>query len=115
VVLTAVLFGAGHLDNWLFFGGSPTGTLWQVLEAGLFGFALCGARLFIGSVWPLVLLHAASDYCELYSSGGTPDWLQGLGMAVDLGLGLVLLRLATTAEPARGQAAAALEARDRLP
>ncbi|MFJ6776978.1 CPBP family intramembrane glutamic endopeptidase [Kitasatospora sp. NPDC091257] len=49
--LTAALFGVGHLDN----------TLWQVLEAGAFGFFLCGARLYIGSVWPLVLLHALAD------------------------------------------------------
>ncbi|MBO1415166.1 CPBP family intramembrane glutamic endopeptidase [Streptomyces sp. FH025] len=90
--LTAVLFGAEHLDNYLFFGAhSLTGTLWQMLEAGLFGFCLCAARLVIGSIWPLVLLHALSDYTELYVPGGPPDWLQALGMLVDLGLGLALL------------------------
>ncbi|MGW7581017.1 CPBP family intramembrane glutamic endopeptidase [Kitasatospora sp. NPDC054768] len=62
--LTAALFGVGHLDNWLFFDAPLGNTLWQVLEAGAFGFFLCGARLCIGSVWPLVLLHALAD-CRL--------------------------------------------------
>ncbi|MFE7595187.1 CPBP family intramembrane glutamic endopeptidase [Kitasatospora sp. NPDC057512] len=98
--LTAVLFGVGHLDNWLFFGAPLGNTLWQVLEAGAFGFFLCGARLYIGSVWPLVLLHALSDYLEIYSPGKTADWLQALDVAVDLGLGLVLLLRAARTAPA---------------
>ncbi|MFE6051639.1 CPBP family intramembrane glutamic endopeptidase [Kitasatospora sp. NPDC056446] len=103
VTLTAVLFGAVHLDNYLFFGArSLTGTLWQMLEAGLFGFCLCAARLVIGSVWPLVLVHALGDYTELYVPGGPPDWLQALGMVVDLGLGLALLRRHGWNEPVAG-------------
>ncbi|GAA3019214.1 hypothetical protein GCM10010519_55810 [Streptomyces lactacystinicus] len=95
--LTAVLFGVGHLDNWLFFDAPLGNTLWQVLEAGAFGFFLCGARLYIGSVWPLVLLHALADYLEVYSPGKTADWLQALDVAVDLALGLALLLRARTA------------------
>ncbi|MFF2548411.1 CPBP family intramembrane glutamic endopeptidase [Kitasatospora sp. NPDC058063] len=95
--LTAVLFGVGHLDNWLFFDAPLGNTLWQVLEAGAFGFLLCGARLYIGSVWPLVLLHALADYLEIYSPGRTADWLQALDVAVDLALGLALLLRARTA------------------
>ncbi|MEU3571301.1 CPBP family intramembrane glutamic endopeptidase [Kitasatospora sp. NPDC036755] len=98
-VLTAVLFGIGHLDNWLFFGAPLGNTLWQVLEAGAFGFFLCGARLYIGSIWPLVLLHALSDYLEIYSPGRTADWLQASDVAVDLALGLVLLLRAPAAPP----------------
>ncbi|MFG2696514.1 CPBP family intramembrane glutamic endopeptidase [Kitasatospora sp. NPDC048407] len=103
VVLTAVLFGVGHLGNWLFFGSPLGNTLWQVLEAGAFGFCLCGARLYIGSIWPLALVHALSDYLEIYSPGKTPDWLQAVTAVVDLGLGLVLLLRAPEAPaPARG-------------
>ncbi|KAA2262981.1 CPBP family intramembrane metalloprotease [Solihabitans fulvus] len=89
--LTATLFGASHLDNYLFFGAPLGNTLWQVLTAGLFGFCLCGARLVIGSVWPLVLVHALADYLQVYSPGRDPDWLQALDMIVNLGLGLALL------------------------
>nr|WP_223244610.1 CPBP family intramembrane glutamic endopeptidase [Streptomyces sp. CBMA156] len=96
-VLTAVLFGVGHLGNWLFFNAPLDNTLWQVVEAGAFGFCLCGARLYIGSIWPLVLVHALSDYLEIYSPGKTADWLQALDVAVDLGLGLVLLLRAAAA------------------
>ncbi|MFI9786453.1 lysostaphin resistance A-like protein [Kitasatospora sp. NPDC051984] len=103
VVLTAVLFGVGHLGNWLFFGSPLGNTLWQVLEAGALGFCLCGARLHIGSIWPLALVHALSDYLEIYSPGKTPDWLQAVTVVVDLGLGLVLLLRAPEAPaPARG-------------
>ncbi|MFF2950408.1 CPBP family intramembrane glutamic endopeptidase [Kitasatospora sp. NPDC057965] len=92
VALSAVLFGAAHLDNYLFFGASWNDTRWQLLSAGLFGFCLGAARLVIGSVWPLVLVHAQADYLGIYSPGRTPDWLQGLDMLVSLALGLVLLR-----------------------
>ncbi|MGC0416091.1 CPBP family intramembrane glutamic endopeptidase [Embleya sp. AB8] len=91
VVLSAALFGVGHLDNYLFFGASWNDTQWQVLSAGLFGFSLGAARLVIGSVWPLVLVHAQADYLEIYSPGRTPDWLQALDMTVSLAVGLALL------------------------
>ncbi|MFE4974737.1 CPBP family intramembrane glutamic endopeptidase [Kitasatospora sp. NPDC056651] len=106
VVLSTVLFGAEHLDNYLFFGASWNNTQWQVLSAGLFGFCLAAARLTIGSIWPLVLVHALADYLQIYSPGRTPDWLQVLDMTVSLALGLVLLhrhvRHAPTPERAGG-------------
>ncbi|MFD5436710.1 hypothetical protein ACFWJ4_31755 [Kitasatospora sp. NPDC127067] len=72
-----------------------------MLEAGAFGFFLCGARLYIGSVRPLVLLHALADYLEIYSPGKTADWLKALDVAVDLALGLaLLLRTRTAPAPA---------------
>ncbi|MCX5064177.1 CPBP family glutamic-type intramembrane protease [Streptomyces sp. NBC_00452] len=45
-----VLFGAGHLQNYLFFGAPLDDTLWQMLSAGLFGFTCACLRLAIGSV-----------------------------------------------------------------
>lgn len=48
----------------------------------------------------VVLVHALSDYLEIYSPGKTADWLQALGVVVDLGLGLLLLR--ALAVPAAG-------------
>ncbi|MFJ9448030.1 lysostaphin resistance A-like protein [Kitasatospora sp. NPDC101235] len=104
VVLSAVLFGAGHVDNFLFFGASWDNTQWQMLSAGLFGFCLGAARLAIGSVWPLVLVHALADYLEIYSPGRTPDWLQGLDMAVSLALGLALLHRRLRRVPTPGRA-----------
>ncbi|PJN28136.1 CPBP family intramembrane metalloprotease [Kitasatospora sp. CB02891] len=101
-VLTAVLFGVGHLGNWLFFGSPLGNTLWQVLEAGVFGFFLCGARLYLGSIWPLALVHGLSDYLEIYSPGKTPDWLQAAGVVAYLGLGLVLLLRAPEAPVGAG-------------
>ncbi|WP_158687984.1 MULTISPECIES: CPBP family intramembrane glutamic endopeptidase [Actinomycetes] len=105
--LTAVLFGAGHLKNYLFFGASLNNTLWQMLSAGLFGFCLCAARLAIGTVWPLVLLHALSDYLQIYSPGKDPDWLWTLNAIVNLGLGAALLRWARNAPAAESASTAA--------
>ncbi|MFF4574557.1 CPBP family intramembrane glutamic endopeptidase [Streptomyces sp. NPDC001410] len=54
----AVLFGVGHLQNYLFFGASLGDTLWQMLSAAFFGFTCAGLRYAIGSVWPMALVHA---------------------------------------------------------
>lgn len=72
----AVLFGAGHLQNYLFFGAPLGDTLWQMLSAGLFGFACAGLRFAIGSVWPMVVVHGLDDFFQIRSPGAAPDWWQ---------------------------------------
>ncbi|SNX66425.1 hypothetical protein SAMN06272735_8289 [Streptomyces sp. TLI_55] len=72
----AVLFGAGHLQNYLFFGAPLEDTLWQMLSAGLFGFTCAGLRFAIGSVWPMVVVHGLDDFFQIRSPGAAPDWWQ---------------------------------------
>lgn len=91
VVVLAVLFGAWHFGNYLFFDKSLDETWWQVLGTTIFGFCLGAARLLIGSILPLVLLHAFSDWTQLSSPGAAPLWYQIMVMAVQLLLGVVLM------------------------
>lgn len=68
-----VLFGVGHLQNYLFFDAPLDDTLWQMLSAGLFGFACAGLRFAIGSVWPMVVVHGLDDFFQIRSPGAAPD------------------------------------------
>ncbi|MEU5046707.1 CPBP family intramembrane glutamic endopeptidase [Streptomyces griseorubiginosus] len=72
----AVLFGLGHVQNHLFFGAASDDTLWQMLSAALFGFVCAGLRFAIGSVWPMVVVHALDDFFQIRSPGSAPDWWQ---------------------------------------
>nr|WP_306187801.1 CPBP family intramembrane glutamic endopeptidase [Streptomyces sp. MK5] len=97
----AVLFGAGHLQNYLFFGAQLNDTLWQMLSATLFGFACAGPRYAIGSVWPLVVVHALDEFFQIRSPGAAPDWWQGGVYVFHVAYGLWLLhRYAYAAEDA---------------
>jgi len=70
----AVVFGVGHLQNWLFFGNALDDTLAQIVMATTYGFVLAALRLRIGTIWPLVLVHGLDDWAQLSSPGKAPDW-----------------------------------------
>ena len=91
-VAVGVLFGLGHIQNYLFFGASLDDTLWQMLSAGLFGFVCAGLRYAIGSVWPLVLVHAFDDFFQIRSPGSAPDWWEATVYVFYVAFGVWLLR-----------------------
>lgn len=87
----ALIFGLQHGAN-LLFGQSPSETAAQVLSATAFGFAYAGARLHVGSIWALALLHGLSNFCQDRLVGEAP-WPMHLAVALLLGAyGLVLAR-----------------------
>lgn len=88
----AVLFGLGHLQNHLFFGAALDDTLWQMLSAALFGFTCAGLRFAIGSVWPMVAVHALDDFFQIRSPGAAPDWWQVCVYVFQAAYGWWLLR-----------------------
>ncbi|MGW7601427.1 CPBP family intramembrane glutamic endopeptidase [Streptomyces antimycoticus] len=88
----AVLFGTGHIQNFLFFGDPLDDTLWQMLSAGLFGFTCAGLRYAIGSVWPMVLVHGLDDFFQIRSPGSAPDWWQASVLVFQAAYGVWLLR-----------------------
>ena len=90
--LVAVTFGLGHLQNYLLFGSALDDTLSQVVTATGYGFCLAGARLRMGTVWPLVLVHALHDWTQINSPGAAPDWWQVATLLVFVGYGLWLTR-----------------------
>jgi membrane protease YdiL (CAAX protease family) len=87
-----LLFGTGHFQNYLFFGAPLDDTLWQMLSAGLFGFTCAGLRYAIGSVWPMVAVHALDDFFQIRSPGAAPDWWQVCVYVFHAAYGVWLLR-----------------------
>ncbi|NEA98090.1 CPBP family intramembrane glutamic endopeptidase [Streptomyces sp. SID13726] len=88
----AVLFGAGHLQNYLFFDAELEDTLWQMLSAALFGFTCAALRHALGSIWPLVAVHGLDDFFQIRSPGAAPDWWQACVLVFYAVYGLWLLR-----------------------
>ncbi|WP_433469440.1 lysostaphin resistance A-like protein [Spirillospora sp. CA-128828] len=91
-IWVGVLFGVGHIQNYLFFGQSLGDTLWQVLSAGLFGFCCAALRFAIGSVWPMVFVHGLDDFMQIRSPGAAPWWWDAFVYAFHAAFGLWLLR-----------------------
>ncbi|MEV4005322.1 CPBP family intramembrane glutamic endopeptidase [Actinomadura sp. NPDC049753] len=91
-VWVGVLFGAGHIQNYLFFGRSLEDTLWQILSAGLFGFCCAGLRFAIGSVWPMVFVHGLDDFMQIRSPGSVPWAWEAFVYVFHAAFGLWLLR-----------------------
>jgi uncharacterized protein len=60
VILTAVLFGCSHIAN-LVAGAYPPFTAMQVAATTAGGVAFAAIRIRTGSLWPLLVLHAAID------------------------------------------------------
>ncbi|MFF3026181.1 CPBP family intramembrane glutamic endopeptidase [Microbacterium sp. NPDC057944] len=93
VLVTSVLFGLWHLGNGVFFGSSPDETWWQVLSATTFGVCFARLRLFVGSIWPGVVLHALGNWTQLITPGAAPLWYQIAVMAFEMGWGVLLVAL----------------------
>jgi hypothetical protein len=91
-IIVGVLFGIGHIQNYLFFGAALDDTRWQMLSAGLFGFTCVGMRYAIGSVWPMVFIHGLDDFLQIRSPGAAPDWWQVLVYLFHAAYGVWLLR-----------------------
>ena len=68
VLLSAVIFGLGHLGNVLA-GASVGMTAVQALEDTLLGVAFAGACLYAGTIWPVVLLHTLLDLIDVAGRG----------------------------------------------
>ncbi|WP_336629383.1 MULTISPECIES: CPBP family intramembrane glutamic endopeptidase [unclassified Microbacterium] len=94
VAVTSLVFGLWHLGNGLFFGRSVDETWWQVLGAATFGVCFAGARLLIGSIWPLAFLHALGDWTQVLSPGAAPVWYQIAVMVFELVWGVALTAVA---------------------
>ncbi len=86
VAVSAVLFGALHLVN-LVRSGPVLYTGVQMLYAAVLGVAWATMRLATGLIWPLVAIHAGTDFIAFSGSGhivggASPDAAQYLGIAV---------------------------------
>ena len=92
-VWVGVLFGFGHLLSGLWFGREWEFIWFQVLNTAAFGFCLAAVRWHVGTIWPLVVLHALVDVTSINSPGKLPDVVQVLIVVLLVGYGWWLLRL----------------------
>jgi membrane protease YdiL (CAAX protease family) len=67
-ILSSLLFGIGHLLN-IWQGASPATTVVQVLYSTLLGIGFAGARLYSGTIWPAIAVHAFTDFVDVASRG----------------------------------------------
>lgn len=68
--LSALFFGLAHLFN-IFQSQDPKNVLVQVIYATLIGIGFAGPRLYTGTIWPAIVLHALIDLTDFASRGFT--------------------------------------------
>lgn len=108
--VTGALFGLQHLSLLATTGRDPGDILLNVLLSGTAGFALAAYQLRFAWIWPLMLLHASSDFTAIHATVEAPlAWYVTIHVAF-VAFGVLLLHrrraerfaapLATRADPA---------------
>jgi hypothetical protein len=67
-IVSSIIFGAAHLVN-LLAGRDPASTVVQVVYATFIGIGFAGPRLYTGTIWPAVVIHALIDFLDGGSRG----------------------------------------------
>ena len=57
VLIPSVLFGLGHITQFLFVGMPLADNLIQIADSTFFGIMYAAIRLRVGSIWPLIIIH----------------------------------------------------------
>lgn len=91
VSLTGVLFGLQHLSQFALTSRSADDILVNVLASGIYGFALAAYQERYRWLWPLVAVHALSNFFTILAQP-LPDPILYLAHAVLLGYGILLPR-----------------------
>ena len=90
--VTGALFGLQHLSHLVTTGRDPGDVLVNVLLSGIAGFALASYQLRFAWIWPLMLLHAASDFTAIHATVDAPvAWYVAIHL-VFIAVGVWLLR-----------------------
>ena len=90
VLWVGLLFGQGHALSAAVFGRPLDDTLAQVVSAAALGAGFAALRSHVGTIWPLVVLHALSNWCQAVSPGAAP-WPWQLAVAVGFAAGAWVL------------------------
>jgi membrane protease YdiL (CAAX protease family) len=72
--LTGALFGLQHLSLLATTGRDPGDVVTNVLLSGIAGFALASYHLRFAWIWPLMLLHATSDFTAIHGGPSKHPW-----------------------------------------
>jgi uncharacterized protein len=113
VMLSAILFGLSHVDNFFLPGADELGVTYQIFEAALVGILFAAVRLRMNTIWPVMAVHATYDFMLILAFGHAfpvaptvpgfvVDTVVNLGLA---GVGFALLRTQHAGKVARRQAA----------
>ena len=100
VMLSAILFGLSHVDNFFLPGADELGVTYQIFEAALVGILFAAVRLRMNTIWPVMAVHATYDFMLILAFGHAfpvaptmpgfvVDTVVNLGLA---GVGFALLR-----------------------
>ena len=90
--VTGALFGLQHLSLLATTGRDPTDILLNVLLSATAGFALASYQLRFAWIWPLMLLHATSDFTAIHATVDAPiAWYVTIHLAF-VAFGVLLLR-----------------------
>lgn len=100
VVITAVLFGLSHIDNFFLPGADEIGVLYQIFEATLIGILFTAVRLRMNTIWLVMAVHAIYDLMLILAFGhaypvtpSVPGFVVDTTVNLALALiGLILLR-----------------------
>jgi membrane protease YdiL (CAAX protease family) len=97
--VTGALFGLQHLSLLATTGRDPGDILINVLLSGIAGFALAAYQLRFAWIWPLMLLHAATDFTAIHATVEAPvAWYVAIHlMFVAVGVWLLRRSAALTA------------------
>jgi uncharacterized protein len=98
VVISSLLFGLAHLSNIVLRDGSPAITVAQAVGSATGGVGLAALRLRTNTIWPLILLHAFSDF--FFQLGNLPvPLVDAAHDVILLAYGIYLLRGSALAKP----------------
>ncbi len=91
VLVPGVLFGLGHITQFLFLGMPLSDNLLQIADTIAFGIMFAALRLRIGSIWPLIVIHMFEDVFHVLS-GSVPGAV--LEMPIELKIIVAVLEVA---------------------
>ncbi|MGY1719334.1 CPBP family intramembrane glutamic endopeptidase [Blastococcus sp. SYSU DS0552] len=103
VVVTAALFGAQHLSHLVTGDRALADVAVNVVLSGVYGFALAAFQARFTWLWPLVLVHAATDVTSVLGQEAPTGWYVAAHAGL-LAYGILLLR-GRPADPVRGRPA----------
>ena len=72
VIISSLLFGAIHVDNYIFGGSYDLAgiiqTIGKILQSGIFGVLLSATYLKTKNFWAIAIVHALNDFCAFQGS-----------------------------------------------
>ena len=89
VLVPSILFGLGHITQFLFLGMPLAVNLLQITYNVCYGMLYAALRLRVGSLWPLIMLHTAGNTMAVVAGIFGPNAIHDAPVAVLAVLGVI--------------------------